>query len=164
MVLDATEGLSDAQWNFKPGPDRWSIAEIMEHLAAAEEGLLQRRIPNTMNSPATHRDAIEAKMVDEEILRMAPDRSRKLQAPEPLVPTNRFGTPQESRKIFVESRAMTEELLNTPGLREHMSEAPALGRNLDAYEWILYAAAHSERHTKEMMEVKADPNYPRTRP
>lgn len=36
-VLDATKGLSDAQWNFKPGPDRWSVAEVMEHLAAAED-------------------------------------------------------------------------------------------------------------------------------
>jgi hypothetical protein len=26
-VLDATAGLSEAQWNFKPGPDRWSVAE-----------------------------------------------------------------------------------------------------------------------------------------
>ena len=32
-VLDATKGLSDGQWNFKPGPDRWSVAEVMEHLA-----------------------------------------------------------------------------------------------------------------------------------
>jgi len=31
-VVDATKGLSDAQWNFKPAPDRWSIAEVMEHL------------------------------------------------------------------------------------------------------------------------------------
>jgi hypothetical protein len=36
-VLDATKGLSSAQWNFKPAPDRWSIAECMEHIAAAED-------------------------------------------------------------------------------------------------------------------------------
>src|ERR1700739_4412867 len=36
-VLDATSGLSPAQWNFKPAPDRWSIAECMEHIAAAED-------------------------------------------------------------------------------------------------------------------------------
>src|SRR5262249_11264477 len=38
-VLDATRGLSDAQWNFKPAPDRWSLAELIEHLAAAEDML-----------------------------------------------------------------------------------------------------------------------------
>ena len=36
-VLDATKGLSEAQWNFKPGPDRWSVAQVMEHIAAAED-------------------------------------------------------------------------------------------------------------------------------
>ena len=51
-VVDATKGLSDAQWNFKPAPDRWSIAEVVEHLAAAEDmirGLVQEQV---MKSPA----------------------------------------------------------------------------------------------------------------
>src|SRR5256885_11519884 len=30
-VLDATKGLSEAQWNFKPAPDRWSVARSEEH-------------------------------------------------------------------------------------------------------------------------------------
>src|SRR6202007_2463333 len=36
-VVDATQGLSPAQWNFKPAPDRWSVAEVTEHIAAAED-------------------------------------------------------------------------------------------------------------------------------
>jgi hypothetical protein len=39
-VLAATDGLSDAQWKFKPAPDRWSIAEIVEHVAAVQELVL----------------------------------------------------------------------------------------------------------------------------
>src|SRR5436309_11926563 len=38
-VQDATAGLSEAQWNFKPAPDRWSVAEVTEHIAAAEDFL-----------------------------------------------------------------------------------------------------------------------------
>ena len=38
-VLEATKGLSEAQWNFKPAPDRWSVAQVMEHIAAAEDFL-----------------------------------------------------------------------------------------------------------------------------
>src|SRR5260370_10752724 len=33
-VLEATKGLSEAQWDFKPAPDRWSGAQLMEHIAA----------------------------------------------------------------------------------------------------------------------------------
>ena len=34
--LDATKGLSAAQWNFKPAPERWSVAECSEHIALSE--------------------------------------------------------------------------------------------------------------------------------
>ena len=92
---------------------------------------------------------------------MVPDRSHKAQAPEPLKPTNRFGSPVAAQKHFVESRATTEEYLkNTSGLRSHLSDSP-MGK-LDGYEWVLLIAAHSERHTKQMLEVKADPNFPKS--
>jgi hypothetical protein len=160
-VLDATKGLSDAQWNFKSAPDRWSLAELVEHLAAAEDmlrGLTQEQI---MKSPAVPvRSAEEIKKSDEIVLTMVPDRTHKAQAPEPLKPTNRFGSPQEAQKHFVESRAATEEYLkNTPGLRAHLGDSP-LGK-LDGYEFLLFTGAHSERHTKQMLEVKADPSFPK---
>lgn len=161
-VLDATKGLSDAQWNFKPAPDRWSLAEIMEHLAAAEDmlrGLTQEQV---MKSPAVAvRADAETKKADDGVLAMVPDRSHKAQAPEPLKPTNRFGSAAAAQKHFVESRATTEEYLKTtPGLRAHLFEGP-IGK-LDGYEWILFTGAHSERHTKQMLEVKADPNFPKS--
>jgi DinB family protein len=160
-VLDATKGLSEAQWNFKPAPDRWSVAELIEHLAAAEDmlrGVTQEQI---MKSPAVPvRSAEETKKADETVLAMVPDRSHKVQAPEPLRPTNRFGSAQEAQKHFVESRAATEEYLkSTPGLRAHLGDSP-LGK-LDGYEFLLFTAAHSERHTKQMLEVKADTNFPK---
>jgi hypothetical protein len=37
-----------------------------------------------------------------------------------------------------------------------------MGKKLDAYEWILFVAGHSERHTKQINEVKADANFPKT--
>jgi hypothetical protein len=161
-VLDATKGLSDPQWNFKPAPDRWSVAEVMEHLAAAEDllrGMTQERV---MTSPVVPvRDAEETKKADEGVLSMVPDRSHKAQAPEPLKPTNRFGSPAAAQKHFVESRTATEEYLKSAtGLRAHVADSP-LGK-LDGYQFILFTAAHSERHTKQMLEVRADPNFPKS--
>jgi hypothetical protein len=160
-VLDATRGLSDAQWNFKPAPDRWSVAEVMEHLAAAED-LIRGMTQEMMKGPeAPMRDMAEIKKTDDGVLAMVPDRSHKVQAPEPLKPTNRFGSPVAAQKHFVESRETTEEYLkNTPGLRAHVGDSP-MGK-LDGYEFVLLIAAHSERHTKQMLEVKADPNFPKS--
>jgi hypothetical protein len=159
-VLDATAGLSEAQWNFKSGPDRWSVAEVTEHIAAAEDLLRGMIVEKVMTSPLQP-EGSDVKANDDAVLAMIPDRTHKAQAPEPLKPTNRFGSPQESLKHFIESRQKTIDFLNQHNdLRTHIADSP-LGKKLDAYEWVLFIAAHSERHTKQINEVKSDPNFPK---
>ena len=160
-VEDATKGLSPAQWNFKPAPDRWSVAEVTEHIAAAEEYLRGLIVEKVMVAPARPAgdNVVE---IDEMVLTMIPDRTTKRQAPDPLKPTNRFGSPEGALKHFEESRTTTETFLKTtPGLRDHAIDSP-LGKKLDAYEWVLFVSAHSQRHTKQILEVKADPNFPKS--
>jgi hypothetical protein len=159
-VTDATNGLSAAQWNFKPAPDRWSIAEVVEHIAATEDMLLAMVTDQVMKAPPRPAGA-DVKATDEMVMNAIPDRSHKFQAPEPLKPTNRYGSPEASLKHFEESRAKTEAFLrNTNDLRAHAIDSP-MGQKLDGYEWILYIAGHSARHTKQILEVKADPNFPK---
>jgi hypothetical protein len=159
-VFAATKGLSEAQWNFKPAQDRWSVAEVTEHIAAAEDFLMDMVKAKVMKAPP-RTGSEDVKAVDEFVLRAIPDRSKKAQAPEPLRPTNRFGSPKDSLKHFKESRAKTIEFLKeTKDLRQHAVDSP-LGKQLDGYEWVLFVAAHSERHTKQIDEVKADPNFPK---
>ena len=155
-----TKGLSAAQWNFKPAPDKWSIAEVTEHIAAAEDYLRGMVVEKVMVGPARPAGENVAEM-DEMILKMIPDRSHPAQAPEPLKPTNRFGSPEASLKHFMETRATTEDFLNkTPDLREHAIDSP-FGKKLDGYEWVLFIAGHSDRHTKQILEVKSNPNFPK---
>ncbi len=159
-VLAATKGLSDAQWNFKPAPDRWSIAEVTEHIAASEDLILGNVRTNVMKAPARS-EPEDVKALDELILQKLPDRSVKKQTIDPLRPTNRFGSAKESLKHFKDSRAQTIAFVKeTKDLRAHATDSP-LGKKLDAYEWVLFIAGHSERHTKQIDEVKADPNFPK---
>jgi hypothetical protein len=159
-VLAATKGLSEAQWNFKPAPDKWSVAECVEHIAAAEDFIRGMDVDKVMKAPAAPgRDTAK---IDAGIMAMIPDRSQKAQAPDELKPTNRFGSPEGSLKHFVESRTTTENFLkDTSDLRAHAADSPMGGPKLDAYEWVLFVAAHSQRHTKQIEEVKGDPNFPK---
>jgi DinB superfamily len=159
-VLDATKNLSPEQWNFKAAPDRWSIAECMEHIAAAEDYIRGAVETGVMKAPAVPGRDIAA--IDAGIIANVPERKNKVQAPEAIKPTNRFGSPQCSIDHFVESRATTENFLKTtPGLRDHAADSPT-GQKWDAYEFILLIAAHSERHTNQIKEVKADPDFPKS--
>jgi len=156
--LDSVAGLSEAQWNFKAAPDRWSIAEIIEHLVLVESFLQENVRPRLASSTATVQDR-DPKEVDAMILAKMPDRSSKYQAPPPIVPTGRW-TPQVALDRFLASRQQTVAFLKSDAdLRGPVVTHPAFGA-MDGYEWILAIAAHSERHTKQILEVKADPNFP----
>ncbi|MFY9683676.1 MAG: DinB family protein [Candidatus Sulfotelmatobacter sp.] len=157
-VVAAVKGLSGAQMKFKPAPDRWSVAETLEHIALAENDA-HNLFVQAMKSPAGPPDPDSAK-VDAMIMAMVPDRSHKAQAPPQLVPTGRW-TPSETLDHFLKSRAEAIALMkSTPDLREHLADSP-FGQKWDAYEFLLFGAAHSERHTKQINEVKADPNFPK---
>lgn len=158
-LVEATRGLSDAQLNFKASPFRWSIAQAMEHIATTED-LLRQLAEEQMKKapPVPDRDL---KKTDDMVVQVIPDRSRKFQAPEQLRPTNAYGSPEGSMKHFLESRAKTVALLkNTPDLRAHAADSGLFGK-IDVYQRILFISAHCERHTTQILEVKADPKFPK---
>jgi len=160
--LKSIAGLSQAQWTFKPAPERWSVAEVAEHITVSEStllGLVQKQI---MTSAAAPEKREQVKGKDEIILEKMPDRSHKAQAPEFLRPTGRWATEAELTKVFEQSRAATMDYIRTTNddLRDHFFDHPAFG-TLDGYQWLLLISAHSARHTAQIEEVKADPNFPK---
>jgi hypothetical protein len=161
--LDATKGLSPEQWKFKSAPDRWSVAECAEHIALSENFIFGV-ISNITKSPTTPEKRDAAKGKDELILKIMQDRSHKATAPEPIDPVKRPMSPEDSMKLFLESRTHTIEYVKTTqdDLRDHFYDhpAPAVG-TLDGYQWLLLISGHTRRHTAQILEVKADPNFPK---
>lgn len=160
--LKSIAGLSQKQWTFKPAPDRWSVAEVAEHIAISEStlsGLVQQKI---MQSPATPEKREQVKGKDQMILERLPDRSHKAQAPEFLRPTGRWATEADLTKAFEDSRKTTMDYIRTTNddLRDHFFDHPVFG-TLDGYQWLLLISGHSARHTEQIEEVKADPNFPK---
>lgn len=158
-LLEATKDLSEAQWNFQPAPDRWSVAQVMEHIAVSEDfirdNLVKEKVMVSQGKPDR-----DVKKIDEAVVTMIPDRTHKVRAQAPVLPRNRYGSPEDSLKHFLESRATTEQYLKpAEGLRNHVMDGPVA--KMDGYEFLLFIAAHCERHTKQIEEVKADPNFPK---
>jgi uncharacterized damage-inducible protein DinB len=160
--LKSIAGLSQKQWTFKPAPDRWSVAEVAEHITVSESGIFGLVQKQIMSSPATPDKRVQVKGKDEIVLEKIPDRSHKAQAPEFLRPTGRWATEADLTKAFEDSRAATMEYIRTTNddLRDHFFDHPVLG-TLDGYQWLLLISAHSARHTAQIEEVKADPNFPK---
>ena len=159
--LNDVKGLSEAQLNFKAAPERWSIAQCMEHIAIAENALMGL-IQDNQKKPADLSKRSEVKVTDADLLAKVTDRSRKGTAPEFLKPSNKFKNSEETIKAFVEQRDKNMEYIQTTNddLRDHFMPHPAIGM-LDDYQWVLLIAAHSRRHTLQIEEVKTDPNFPK---
>ena len=161
QFLDSIAGLSEAQWNFKPAPEVWSIAECAEHITLSEE-LILGRSHQAMASPADASKKEQVKGKDQKVLDAVVDRSQKFKAPEPLVPTHRWPTLQAVTDEFKQRRDRTLDYMRITqdDLRSHFAPHPAAG-TLDAYQWILLLSAHTQRHTAQLNEVKQNANYPK---
>jgi len=162
-LKEETKGLTPAQWDFKSAPDRWSVRECLEHITVSEDflfGLITDRVMKTSATPEKY-DAARAREADAQIQKVIADRSQKFQAPEPVRPTGRWASTDEMWEHFVESRQRTIAFAGSdPGLRLHFMDGPG-GAGMDGYQWILFLSTHSSRHTAQIREVKADPNFPK---
>ncbi len=158
----AVKGLSAGQFKFKAAPDRWSVADCLEHIATSEAFIRQVVTERALTSPAKPEGIAERKKNDGKLLAMLADRSQKAQAPEPLKPTNKFATPQQALDHFLKERKATIAFVKSTDadLRAHTAPHPVF-KEVDAYQWLLLISGHSGRHTQQILEVKADPNFPK---
>jgi type II secretory pathway pseudopilin PulG len=159
QFLDSVAGLSPAQWNFKPDEKTWSVAECAEHIAVSED-VIFGSVTKIVQGPASPDK--KSAVTDDFILTAVVNRTQKFRAPEVLRPTHRFATPQETIDHFKQSRERTIAYVRDTqdDLRGHFFDHPVL-KTLDTYQWILLLSAHSQRHTAQLNEVKANPNFPK---
>ena len=161
QVIAESAKLSDAQWNFKAAPDRWSVGEVVEHLALAETFLYGAHQKAMAGPAATAEQRAATKGKEEIILKAIPDRTKKVQAPEPLQPKTSLGGRQQAIAAFRDRRTatLTYATKTTDDLRSRVMDSP-IGP-VDAYQWLLFVSAHSERHLAQLREVKAHAQFPK---
>jgi hypothetical protein len=160
-VIDAVAGLNDAQLNFKPAPDRWSVLECVKHIAISEQGLWQMT-NNAVQQAANPEKRSEIKATDEQVVQMIESRAKKVKTVPPMEPQNTpYKSLDEALESFKTNRAKLVEYVKSTNddLRNHVVTFPV--GSFDSYQMILFIGAHSNRHTQQINEVKADPNFPK---
>jgi hypothetical protein len=156
--LQAVEGLSEQQWSFKPGPDRWSVAECAEHIVLAEALLFETA---TKSLTAAADDKWEETLRKTDVLRRAlPNRTTKVDAPAAIKPRQAM-TRQQLMARFKEQRARAIAYVQETEapLKAHTAANPFFGP-LNAHQWLLYIPLHHLRHNLQIAEVKSSSSYP----
>ena len=155
------ENVSEAQWKFKPAPEKWSVAEVAEHIVLAESALfanVEKALANNPN-PAWQE---QTKGKTEFLERVLLNRNGKAQAPESIVPGGKLSRDEVIAKFKI-VRAKTLNFARTSdlSLKDHTAEHPfKIFGTLNAYQWLIYIPLHNLRHDQQIAEVKASSGYP----
>jgi hypothetical protein len=153
-LLEALSGVTEEQWSRRPAPDRWSIAECAEHVAAAELPLA-RFFESGARLEPSEEERREIREKDDFVRRYLRDRSQRGEAPERIRPKGRFATREEAIRAFEERRAANLAYVRETSepLRDRHAPHPFAGV-IDGYQWVLFLAAHTDRHTAQIQETK----------
>jgi len=160
--LSYVENVNEAQWKWKPAPDRWSVGQTAEHILLAETALF-RGVELSIGAPRNP-DWEKATAGKTELLeRVMPDRTHKATAPDSVQPQGQLSKAEVIRQ-FNEVRAKTIKFAQETQvpLKEHTWEHPfPTFKTLNAYQWLIYIPLHNLRHDQQIAEVKATPGYPK---
>jgi hypothetical protein len=159
-ILKETQGLSKKQWDFKESPDRWSINQIVEHIALWEI-LFMHEISRALATPpnATFPGAPDSVFFDQD-----PKGLKKNNALEYTKPFS-FAVPlgnNEGKSNVTWLTTMRNESIDyitkeTKNIRLQYDYCS--GANVHQYYIMIFS--HTDRHLRQIKKVKAHPNYPK---
>lgn len=156
------KNLTPEQWNYTPADGGWSIAGACEHLLVAEQST-HMLITKKILTNETFREVPATLITDEQVIAFIRDRSpeNRVKTAPRFEPKGILSTPADFIEQFTEAREQHISFAKTSNdaMKSYFFESPA--GKISAYQWLLVAAAHSERHLGQMKEVMQDTNYPK---
>lgn len=152
---DEVASLGPTQLNFRVAPDKWTVAEVVDHLAIAEptywklfqEGMKQSA--TKLDKPAT----------DADVLWYGIDRTRHDKTEPSKDPK---GQVIEIRHALDSFRKLHATMLDYARTTNEDLRAHAVPDwNVDAYQCLLEISTHEQRHILQIREIKANSAFPK---
>ena len=166
-LLGLISGMTDEQWTFKQNPDRWSIAECVEHIVRTEQAVLSG-IQATMAGPPDpewySRTNGKNELVRQSVLTRNPGGAGSpFKAPYEVSPTENWDRATGIREFYDSHGAVRAYIETMPReIKDHtmMNPFPQIGW-MNLHDWLTLTALHIRRHSMQIEEVQQDPNYPK---
>jgi len=154
-LIDEVSPLSSAQLNFRPAPDRWTVAEVVQHLVVSEANYW-KLLHDALKQPPKKLDHQAA---DADVLWYGIDRTQHEKTPAKQNPKDQNIDAAQALKAFLAMHAQLLEMarFSNEDLRGHA--VPEWG--VDAYQCLLEISTHEQRHILQIREIKATPGFPK---
>jgi hypothetical protein len=155
------EGLSKKQAAFKESPDRWSINQVVEHLAFFEM-IFQREIARGLNiKPQTEfnkdvrPDTYYSDFIMEEAVHITTEYTKPFTYTVPLG----LNDTKNNLSWFMKMRAESIEHVKTTTADLRLFFRNAGVQNI--HQTYLYVFGHVDRHLRQIRKIKQHQNYPK---
>ena len=157
VLRAAVDGVPRNLRETRPAPDRWSVAEVLEHLTRVETGLtrfLAKRLADADASSAFLPDAETSSVVatvDNELL---VDRRNKITAGQHVVPTGEMSSDAGWTALEASRNDLKALVSSYEGrdISSVMLPHPVLGP-INAFQWFVFIGTHEARHAAQITEV-----------
>ena len=143
----------------RPGPDRWSVNEILEHLALVErafDATVGEAIAKARAAGLTDERETRAPL-SADLRAVIRDRSERRHAPATVIPTGTLDEAAAWAALDAARQRFRETVSSADGLA--LGSVTADHRRwgaLTVYQWIEALATHEARHAEQITEAAAD--------
>jgi hypothetical protein len=153
-----TENLTPAQWAFHESPDRWSIGEVVEHLALWEI-IWAREVQMALGNKPTPELNLTCKADSNYVIWIMEPNPHK--SPDFSRPTG-FIEGKNNLTFFLKLREQTIGFVEKTqaDMRAHF-ELTKGNNPRNMHQVYIYQWGHVDRHLRQIAKIKQHPNYPK---
>jgi hypothetical protein len=152
-LLESVAGVPGERLCRKSAPDRWSVAEILDHLRMVESGvarLITKRVGQAKEAGIAEEKSTASVMPSFDRY-AAQLESSILQSPPTVKPKENVDISEALEGLASSREALRAAVVSANGvaLGEIKHTHPILGE-LDLYQWIIFLGQHEGRHRKQI--------------
>jgi hypothetical protein len=156
-LLDRVRGMTQAQGDFKPAADDWSVGEVLHHLILIEVSI-SKLFHKLIKENQPVRGATDAVRVEDLVYPAA----RRGLAPEFAIPTPQRPLADALRELTTTRERTKQTLASYSG--DHPAELrwqhPVLG-DIGLAHWVRFIGLHEGHHLRQIERIMAAPGFPR---
>jgi len=143
----------------QPGPDRWSVAQVLDHLTMIDRrvGIGLKKWIAEARAANLGTETETSSVVNTIPVSSIKDRSRRVNAPEAIRPS----TEVSAAAAWVALESAREDLRSAfiagdgLALTEVIQPHPVLGP-INIYQWVLFVGSHEARHADQVREIASE--------